>query len=104
MAFISNDNPSAFHTFMEGYWNQMADGIYGSFSEALADFRNTEGDGSYKRLTAEIEDLRATGRFPHLADVKTAYSDLFWKSYGRIIVQEDLETLGDMSPDIGGGR
>lgn len=28
-----NDNWTAFHTFLSGYWNQMADEIYASFSE-----------------------------------------------------------------------
>ncbi|WP_296716900.1 hypothetical protein [Erythrobacter sp.] len=101
MTVISNDNPSAFQTFMEGYWNQMATEIYSSFSDALSDFRATEGDGLHKRLIAEIGVFRAAGRFPQMADIQSAYSDPFWKSYDRIIVQEDLESIGATSPDIG---
>jgi hypothetical protein len=97
MNSISNGNPSAFHTFMKGYWNQMADEIYNGFGEALSDFRATEGDEPYERLIAEIIALRAVGRFQPLKDIRAAYGAPFWKSYDRIIVQEDLDIL-DANP------
>jgi len=89
-----NDNWTAFHTFLSGYWNQMADEIYASFSEALSDFRTTEGDQLYKRLIAELETLRAAGRFLPVARIRSAQRDPFWKGYGRIVVLEDLESSG----------
>lgn len=104
MNFATNDNPSAFKTFMEGYWNQMADEIYRNFSEALSDFRATEGDEPHERLIAEIRAFRVAGRFPRLADIRSAYSDPFWKSYGRIIVQEDFEPLDATWFDVGNVR
>lgn len=82
----------------------MATEIYSNFSDALSDFRATEGDGPHERLIAEIGLFRAAGRFPHLANIQSAYSDPFWKSYDRIVVQEDLEFLGTTSPDVGGVR
>jgi len=97
MNSISNGNPSAFHTFMEGYWNQMADEIYNGFGEALSDFRATEGGEPYERLIAEIVALRAVGHFPPLKGIRAAYGAPFWKNYDRIIVQEDLDIL-DASP------
>lgn len=83
---------------MEGYWNQMADEIYDGFGEALSDFRAAEGDEPYERRIAEITALRAVGRFPPLRDIRAAYGDLFWKSYDRIIVQEDLDILDATPP------
>ena len=104
MTLASNDYPSAFKTFMEGYWNQMADEIYSNLSEALSDFHATEGDEPHERLIAEIRAFRAAGRFPRLADIRSTYSDPFWKSYGRIIVQEDFETFDATWFDVGSVR
>jgi hypothetical protein len=95
-----NDNWTAFHTFLSGYWNQMADEIYASFSEALSDFRATEGEQSYKRLIGELEALYVAGRFLPIARIRSARRDPFWKRYGRIVVLEDLEA-GGMSPGNG---
>ena len=103
MKCVSNDNPSAFQTFMLGYWNQMASEIYNSFGEALSDFRATEGSSAHERLIAEIRALHAAGRFPRLADIRSAYSDPFWKNYNRIIVREDLEHGSAALFDLGGG-
>lgn len=77
----------------------MADELYASFGEALSDFRITEGDRPYQRLIGELEALHAAGRFPPVARVRSAYRDPFWKGYGRIVVLEDLETIGIVSND-----
>lgn len=42
---------------MLGCWNQMAEEIYNSFSEAWSDFRATEGGSPYERLIEEIQAL-----------------------------------------------
>ena len=88
---------------MEGYWNQMADEIYNGFGEALSDFRVTEGEEPYQRLIAEIIGLRAVGRFLPLKDIGAAYDAPFWKSYDRIIVQEDLDIIDATPPAFRSG-
>lgn len=95
-----NDNATAFRTFLTGYWNQMADELYSSFEEALSDFRVTEGDRLYQRLVGELEALHAAGRFLPVARIQSAYDDPFWKGYGRIVVLEDLATIG-IAPNDG---
>ncbi|MBB4837722.1 hypothetical protein HNP52_000773 [Sphingomonas kyeonggiensis] len=72
----------------------MADELYSSFEEALFDFRVTEGDLPYQRLIGELKALRAAGRFLPVARVQSAYDNPFWKGYGRIVVLEDLATIG----------
>ncbi|MFL9840935.1 contact-dependent growth inhibition system immunity protein [Sphingomonas sp. ST-64] len=97
MELMPNDNPSAFKTFMDGYWNQTASDVYNDFGAALSDYKRTEGNEAYKRLIVEIEELRAVGRFPRLADIRCAYADPFWKDYDRIIVQEDVEAVDPLA-------
>lgn len=80
------------HTFLEGYWNQMASEIYRDFDDALLDFCATEGGEAYGRLLREFRECLDAGRFPSRVDLKSAYSDAFWRQFSCILVREDLET------------
>ena len=71
----------------------MADELYASFNDALADFRETEGTQLYRQLIDELRVLYAAGRFPPIAAIGSAYRDPFWSKYDMIIVREDLERV-----------
>ena len=87
----ANDNQTAFDAFMSGYWHQMADELYNTFDDALADFHATEGGQKYRQLINELRVLHDNGRFPTRATIRSAYRNQFWKKYHRIVVQEDLK-------------
>src|SRR3990167_4284606 len=92
----SNDNHTMFEYFMMGYWNQMALDIYENLSDALNDFRKTEGKDRFISLSNEISALYLQGVFPEASKIGKAYSDSFWDNFSRIITNEEIESCNSI--------
>ena len=82
---------------MEGYWNQMADELYPDFDAGLSDFKDTEGERAFRALKLELLTMYSTGRFPPLSEIRTHYSNSFWKRFDHIVTADQIEKSGLLS-------
>ncbi len=87
---------------MQRYWHQMADQLYPSLGAALEEYRIENGEKSFNRLSREIGEMMADGRFPKQAEIRSAYSNPFWKAFDRIITIEQLNESFAQASDLRG--
>lgn len=83
--------------FLDAYWNQMADEVYGTISKAAAAF-STESAEYRRGLLGDLKEATKAGLLgSEFTD--PAYSSIYWTQFQRYINKGDVAVIRSILED-----
>ena len=92
---VANDNEELPHLryFLEGYWHQCADLVYGELGAAVEDFASREKVDFLRGVLADLSDVRRRDLFAERVP-ESGPKLAFWAGMGdRVLSEDDAELI-----------